>query len=289
MGILSEENNIIKDQGIRRYVFYLLEPWSSEKGFSLVLDALITAVIIINIFTLTLETVAGMPSYVYDVIKLIDYFSIAFFTVEYFARIWVAVENKKIQAYRFPRLMFMITPFALIDLVAILPFYIMFFFNVNLKALLILRLFRLLKLVRYFKALRLMVNVFRAKSQELMIAVFFTLSILLFISFLMHYVEGPHQPDVFGSVPETLWWGIITLTTVGYGDVVPVTALGKFFGGCIAILGIGIFALPAGILASGFSDELERMTSTDTEDKDSDLVCPHCGENISVEHIHQND
>ncbi|MCH8546085.1 MAG: ion transporter, partial [Cryomorphaceae bacterium] len=166
MGILSEENNIIKDQGIRRYVFYLLEPWSSEKGFSLVLDALITAVIIINIFTLTLETVAGMPSYVYDVIKLIDYFSIAFFTVEYFARIWVAVENKKIQAYRFPRLMFMITPFALIDLVAILPFYIMFFFNVNLKALLILRLFRLLKLVRYFKALRLMVNVFRAKSQE---------------------------------------------------------------------------------------------------------------------------
>lgn len=288
MGV-KEENNIIKKEGLRRYMFYLLEPWSSDKGFSLVLDGIITAVIIINIFTLTLETVSGMPSYVYDIFKFIDYFSIAFFTVEYFARIWVSVESKTLQSYRFPRLMFMITPFAIIDLVAILPFYIMFFFNVNLKALLILRLFRLLKLVRYFKALRLMVNVFRAKSQELMIAVFFTLSILLFVSFLMFYVEGPHQPDEFGSVPETLWWGIITLTTVGYGDVVPVTALGKFFGGCIAILGIGIFALPAGILASGFSDELEKMTSNAPDEKDCAVVCPHCGGNISEKHIHDND
>jgi voltage-gated potassium channel len=275
---------------LRRKIFKHLEPWSSEDKTSLFVDGLVTAVILINVAALTVETLPDLPEFSYTYLWYVEIFSIVFFTVEYILRIWVAPENKSFSGFLYPRLRYLITPFAIIDLLAILPFYIMVVFSVNVKVLLILRLFRLLKLVRYFKALRLMVNVFRAKSQELMIAVFFTLSILLFISFLMHYVEGPHQPDVFGSVPETLWWGIITLTTVGYGDVVPVTALGKFFGGCIAILGIGIFALPAGILASGFSDELEKMTSSEEEEeKEQMLHCPHCGKSITEEHIHQND
>lgn len=282
-----------KKETLRKKFFKYLEPWSSDERVSLFVDALVTAVILINIAALTIETIPDLPKAYYRYLKKIEIFSIVFFTVEYVLRIWVAPENKSLSGFKFPRLRYLVTPFAVIDLLAILPFYIMVVFSINVKVLLILRLFRLLKLVRYFKALRLMINVFKAKSQELMIAVFFTLSILLFISFLMHYVEGPHQPDVFGSVPETLWWGIITLTTVGYGDVVPVTGLGKFFGGCIAILGIGIFALPAGILASGFSDELKKMTSSDPEDRDCVLLCPHCGGKIYEEHIeehiHDND
>ena len=280
------ENN---KQTIRNKVFKYLEPWSSVERASLFVDGLVTAVILINVAALTIETLPNLPEKIYKYLWYVEIFSIVFFTVEYILRIWVAPENKSFTGIKFPRLRYVATPFAVIDLLAILPFYIMVIFSINVKVLLILRLFRLLKLVRYFKALRLMMNVFRAKSQELMIAVFFTLSILLFISFLMHYVEGSHQPDVFGSVPETLWWGIITLTTVGYGDVVPVTALGKFFGGCIAILGIGIFALPAGILASGFSEELKKMTSSDSGEGDSVLLCPHCGGDISDQHLHKND
>ncbi|MCC5916249.1 MAG: ion transporter [Cryomorphaceae bacterium] len=261
----------------RQYMYFLLEPWSSDKGFSFFLDGIITAIIIINIIGLSLETVTGMPDFVYTVLRYIELFSIAFFTVEYLLRVWISIENDDYKKYVFPRLAYMVSFFAIIDLLAILPFYIMFFFQVNFKFLLILRLFRLLKLVRYFRALQLMTRVFQSKSQELFIAIFFTITLLIFISFLMYYVEGPHQPEHFGSVPETMWWGIITLTTVGYGDVVPITGWGKFFGGCIAVLGIGIFALPAGILASGFSNELEKMTATENEEKDIDFSCEKCG------------
>lgn len=287
---LEAEKKALKRLGPRRYAYFLLEPWSSDRDFSLLLDAVITVVILINIAALTIQTVANLPDYVYDVINWIEIGSIIFFTVEYLTRIWVAVEDETLQQYRFPRLRFMARPFAVIDLLAVLPFYLLLITGLNVKVLLILRLFRLLKLVRYFRALQLMLNVFRSKSQELLIALFFTLTILLFVSFLMYYVEGPHQPEVFGSVPETFWWGIVTLTTVGYGDVVPITPMGKFFGGCIAILGIGIFALPAGILASGFSEELKRVTeSKKSTDDENSIMCPHCGGNITEDMMHKHD
>lgn len=276
----TETNENEVKMTVRQKAFLYLEPWSSSKGFSLFVDGIVTAVILINVAALIVETVPELPGVVYTGLWIIELFSMAFFTIEYFMRIWVAPENPSLQKHRFPRLRYLITPFAVIDFFAILPFYLLAFLNFNVKFLLILRLFRLLKLVRYFKALQIMVRVFKSKSQELLIAVFFTLTILIFISFLMYYVEGPHQPDVFGSVPETFWWGIITLTTVGYGDVVPITPWGKFFGGIIAILGIGIFALPAGILASGFSTELEKITDdSDDDEPEASLaskVCPHC-------------
>ncbi len=261
----------------RKKAYLYLEPWSTNSGASLFVDGLVTAAILINIAALIVETVPNLSNFTYKSLWIIELFSITFFTIEYFLRIWVAPENKSLKKHKHPRLRYLITPFAVIDFMAILPFYLLLLFSFNLKFLLILRLFRLLKLVRYFRALQIMVNVFKRKSQELLIAVFFTLTLLIFISFLMYYVEGPHQPDVFGSVPQTFWWGIITLTTVGYGDVVPITGWGKFFGGIIAILGIGIFALPAGILASGFSTELEKITEVSSEDNESDEVyCPHC-------------
>ena len=263
---------------LRKYFYFILEPWSSDKGFSFFLDGIITTIILVNIVGLSMETIDGMAPEILKILKYVEIFSIIFFSIEYVFRVWVSVENDEFTRYRFPRLKYIITGFALIDLFAILPFYLMFLFGFNLKFLLILRLFRLLKLVRYFKALQLMTRVFKSKSQELLIAIFFTLSLLIFISFLMYYVEGPHQPEHFGSVPKTMWWGIITLTTVGYGDVVPMSVWGKFFGGCIAILGIGMFALPAGILASGFSNELEKMTTESSEENSIESEkCPHCG------------
>ncbi|MCH8553579.1 MAG: ion transporter [Schleiferiaceae bacterium] len=276
-------------ESFRKKLFHLLEPGSSPTGLSFFIDVLIAAVILINITSLIINTLPNLPTGIRQVLNWVEFYSVVFFSFEVILRWWVHVEHPKAKNYRFPRLYFFLTPFAVIDILAIAPFYLILFTHLNLKYLFLLRLFRLLKLVRYFKSLQLIGRVFATKSNELLISLFFTLTLLVSISFLIYYVEGPHQPDVFGSVPDAMWWGIVTLTTVGYGDVVPITVAGKILGGCIALLGVGLFALPAGILASGFSTELEKMTqeeaakrneAADTIQNKEWKYCPHCGKSI---------
>jgi len=136
------------------------------------------------------------------------------------------------------------------------------------------RLIRVLKIGRYSTSLRTLVNVFKRKKEELIISVFSMFLLLIIVSSLMYLIEHNAQPEVFSSIPASMWWGIITLTTVGYGDVYPVTIVGKFCGSFIALLGIGLFALPAGILASGFAEEIHRKKVDTTE------TCPHCGKSL---------
>jgi voltage-gated potassium channel len=134
------------------------------------------------------------------------------------------------------------------------------------------RLFLLFKLGRYASRMRLIRNVLVAKKEELVISTSIAVVALIFCSAAMYYVEKDHQPEAFSSLPASMWWAVETLTTVGYGDVVPVTAAGKVLGAMIALIGIALFALPAGILGGGFTDELARHK---TERK-----CPHCGKAI---------
>jgi voltage-gated potassium channel len=134
-----------------------------------------------------------------------------------------------------------------------------------------LRLARWLKIARYSQALDTLGRVLRSRKAELGITAFLGLLLLLFASSLMYFVEHEAQPRVFSSIPSAMWWGVVTLTTVGYGDIYPVTSLGKFIGGAIEILGIGLFALPAGIVASGFAEELQRRK------QERGHQCPHCG------------
>lgn len=165
---------------------------------------------------------------------------------------------------------------AIVDFLAILPFFLPVF-GLDMRMLRILRLFRLIrlfKIARYVKAIGLIADVFKQKKEELILSLVFTFFLLLLTSSVMYYVENNAQPDSFASIPQTMWWGISTLTTVGYGDVYPVTTLGKFFGGIISVLGIGLFALPTGILASGFASALEKSNVTDKNDGN---FCPHCG------------
>ena len=139
----------------------------------------------------------------------------------------------------------------------------------------VIRIFRVLKLVRYFRALRLLGHVIADRKEEL-VSIFLVLLILLALSSsLMYLVEHEDQPEVFTSIPATMWWSIVTLTTVGYGDTYPITALGQTIAAVIAILGIGMFALPAGLLGAGFVDALAAHRSEDSERR-----CPHCGELI---------
>lgn len=194
------------------------------------------------------------------------------FTVEYGLRIWSCTAEPRYSHPFTGRLKYAFTPLLLIDLIALIPFYLPF---LGLGDLRILRALRLLawaaRLGRYFEGIRTLGKVLRSKVQELFTVVLVLAVMLVLASAVMYYAEHEAQPDEFASIPEAMWWSIITLTTVGYGDVSPVTPMGKFMAGIIAVLGIGMFALPAGILGSGFLAEIQRRNS-------APRVCPHCGQ-----------
>jgi len=196
------------------------------------------------------------------------------FSVEYVMRIYVSdltfpSSNKLKSAFKF-----IFSAFGLIDLLAIIPFYLPFLIKIDLRFLRILRLMRFMrifKIHRYNNSLTLIYSVIKEKKSELAITRFVALLILLVASFLMYNVEGDVQPDKFPNMLSCLWWAIATLTTVGYGDVYPVTGLGKFLSAIIAVLGIGLVALPTGIISAGFVDKIGKK-------KREPKRCPHCGE-----------
>jgi voltage-gated potassium channel len=161
---------------------------------------------------------------------------------------------------------------AVVDLLAFLPFYLTFL-PIDLRFLRVFRLmalFRMFKIARYMQAMSIFRRVLKERREQLVLSFVFIIFILVIISFFMYYAEREAQPDKFGSIPDAMWWGMATLTTVGYGDVVPITPLGKFLGGIFAISGVAILALPAGILSSGFFELLHNPGG-------KKHVCPHCG------------
>ncbi len=253
----------------------------SNDPLSKAFDILLLGLIFLNVIAVALETVDSLYNQYQSWFKIFEGVSVLFFTVEYILRIWSCTVKT---AYRHPiwgRLKYMITPLALVDLLAILPFYLPLVapqLRVG-RSLRLLRLFRVLKLNRYTDSLKILGRVLRLKQEEILLSLF-VLSILLAVaSSIIYYAEHEAQPEAFSSIPEAMWWGTITLTTVGYGDVYPVTLLGRILGGMLAILGIGLFALPAGILASGFSEELQARKAKKRQD--STQICPHCGKTIN--------
>lgn len=167
----------------------------------------------------------------------------------------------------------------LLDLFAFLPFYVPFLIKFDLRFLRIFRLFRLFrifKLGRYSYALKTIGNVIKSKKEELLISLFVLFILLIFSSCLMYYIENEFQPDKFKNVFDAMWWSVATLTTVDYGDVYPVTYLEKLLGSFISLLGIGFFALPTGIIASGFAEEIRNKK------KRKKAKCPFCGNEFFI-------
>jgi len=237
------------------------------------LDMFIITLILLNVVAIVLESVAPIRARFQWHFMQFELFSVVIFSVEYILRIWTANLNPKFGKPFSGNIKYALTPMAIIDLMAILPFYLTIL-GVDLRLLRILRvlrIFRLFKIARYVEALNFITKVFRKKKEELVISLIFTGFLLLFASTLMYNVEHEAQPDKFSSIPTTMWWGIATLTTVGYGDIFPITPIGQFLGGVIAIIGIGLFALPTGILASGFSEEISKR-------KNQEEYCPTCGQ-----------
>lgn len=274
---------------LRRRVHGILRV-GSKRPVARAVNASIVVLILLNVVAIILETVQGLTIAYGPWLEAFEIFSVAVFTVEYLARLWVVPEDPMFRGAVRGRLRWMGTPLAIVDLLAILPFYLPMVVGLDLRFLRVLRLFRLvrvLKLARYSKAVRSMGRVFRAKRQQLLMTLFLVGVLLIVSSSLMYLAEHEAQPEDFSSIPHTLWWAVITLTTVGYGDAVPITPLGRALGAVIALLGIGMIALPAGILGSGFVDELQREEA-ETEaiedhaawEGDRPGTCPHCGKDL---------
>jgi voltage-gated potassium channel len=261
----------------REQVFNTLSGQSTDR-FGRALNVFFIALICLNVLAVILET----DKAIHNPNRLVFYsfllFSTIVFTVEYALRLWACTAEPRYRDPILGRVRYALTPLAIIDFITIIPFYLTFFVQDQpvvrvLRLLIVLRIF---KLSRYHASFDVLAIVLRKKRWELFATAIIGATLLVLASTLMYLVEGPAQPDKFGSIPDAMWWGTITLTTVGYGNVYPITALGKVLGGFIAFLGIGLFALPTGILGSGFYEEVQRRK----RERQEPLTCPHCGKEI---------
>jgi voltage-gated potassium channel len=263
---------------LRQRVYEILEVAASGDRASRVFDISIMALIALNVIALVLETVESVDARIGPFLDVFEIVSVLIFSAEYVLRIWSCTVDRKYGAPVRGRLRFARTPMAMIDLLAVLPFYLPFL-GVDLRLIRSVRLFRLFrvaKLGRYSQALRTFGRVFANKKEELAVTLFVLFLLLLFASSAMYFAEHQDQPEVFSSIPAAMWWGVATLTTVGYGDVCPVTPIGKVIAAIIAIIGIGTFALPTGILGAGFVEEVQKR-------KKQPQTCPHCGKELDAQ------
>ncbi len=212
----------------------------------------------LNVVAIILESVDVIYHRYERVFWYFEVFSVVAFTIEYIARVWSSIDLEE-TSDRSPvlgRIKYMLTPLALVDLIAILPFYLSFYVAFDLRFLRGLRLLRLFKLTRYSPALSALLDVVQQEAEALVAALVVLLMLLVMAAGGIYILENDIQPETFGSIPGAMWWAIVTLTTLGYGDVVPVTTGGRIFGGLIGLLGIGMIALPAAIMASGFAENI---------------------------------
>jgi voltage-gated potassium channel len=245
---------------LRREVHDVLEVAGDAHPMGRVVNGFIIVLIFLNAIAFAADTVPELAGRYRWEFAAFNAFSVIVFTVEYALRIWSAVEIPMLS--RLPRwqarLRYAMRPMMIIDLLAFLPWYLHWLYPLDLRLLRVFRLFRLLMLVRYSPALQTLGRVVTDEYRALLGALLVILILLLFASSGMYLIERHMQPDKFGSIPQAAWWALATLTTVGYGDVVPVTPLGKMLGGVVMLLGVGMIALPVAIIATGFSQESTR-------------------------------
>lgn len=264
-------------QKVKERIFKILEAASARDSLSRAFDVFITTLISLNVIAVILETVKTLSSQYVLFFRIFEVSSVLVFTIEYLLRLWTCTANKRFKRPLKGRIRFALTPLALVDLMAILPFYLPMIIPFDLRfirAVRLFRIFRIFKMGRYSRSLKTLGKVLKEKKEELLTSIFAILILLVIISSLMYFVENEAQPEAFSSIPTAMWWGITTLTTLGYGDIYPVTPIGKVLGSMIAVLGIGMFALPTGILSSGFIEVVQRR-------RRKPKICPHCGKDIN--------
>ncbi|MGE5416197.1 MAG: ion transporter [Acidobacteriota bacterium] len=244
-----------------------------------IIDGSLLVLIILNVLAVMVGTVEEITVSYGRALYIFEIFSVVIFTIEYLLRIWCCTLDERFSGPLTGRIRFFFQAMTLIDLAAILPFYLPMLVTLDtrfLRALRLFRLFRVLKVGRYSNSVRLLGLVLSKKREELVVSFSAVMVILIIISSVMFFLEHDSQPDKFSSIPATMWWGVACLTTVGYGDVFPVTVMGRILGALAAVVGLALFALPTGIIAAAFYEELESHKNQ------SQGTCPHCGKEIQL-------
>jgi voltage-gated potassium channel len=261
-------------------VHILLHPELGNSKWDKVINGGIIILIILNIVAVMLETVHSIHEPYKQFFHDFDVFSVAVFTTEYVLRVWSVNHDPKYRHSVRGRLKYIFSAGALIDLLAILPFYLHALIGFDLRILRILRLlrfFRLFRLTAYMKATKLVVNVFKSRFSELVLSLILTFFLIIIASCLVYFAEHEEQPESFTSIPATIWWAVVSLTTVGYGDMVPHTVCGKIFASMVLLAGVALLALPAGIITAGFLEESKKLK------KPRVFTCPHCHKEIDID------
>jgi len=229
--------------------------------------------IVLNVLAVIASTVDPIRVRYQTFLSAFEVLSVTVFAIEYLLRLASCTRDPRYARPLSGRLRWAFTPLAIIDLLAFAPALLPLVVGLDLRmlrAVRLLRILRILKLARYSKAVQSLGRAFSSRAPELAVTGLALAIVLILASSALYYAEREVQPDHFGSIPEAAWWGIVTLTTVGYGDLAPVTPLGRFCAAIVAILGLGLFALPAGILGSAFVEQVTHGRRN----------CPHCGKTI---------
>lgn len=244
----------------RRRVYEILERGDPGDAVSVAIYRSIVALIVLNLTAVALETVPEFNSRYGFLFELIEATSLLVFTVEYVLRLWIAVEHTPFQHLSplSARLRYVVSAPGLIDLIAILPFWFAFLLPPDLRVVQVMRMIRFLKIARYSAAMRSLLDVLYGERRALFGCFVILFGITLLAAAVMHLAEGRIQPEKLGTIPDAMWWAIVTLGTIGYGDVVPVTVLGKIVAAATIFLGLIMIALPVGIIANAFNEEIHR-------------------------------
>lgn len=257
--------HVVTGVGLRSKLYSQLESGTRNNSGLSVLNSLIIALVLVSFLALALETEETIGPAWRQGIDYLNIFIVVVFAIEYTVRLWVAGEDPRYRGLK-GRLRYIMTPYAITDLIAFLPELLWIIFTPAgvgddvLIILRVLRLARLVKLARFVPAFDVLGATVARAGTQLLTTLAMALALVYISAVALYFIEGVggQQQDGFSSIPRALWWAIVTLTTVGYGDVYPVTALGRVFAAIISLAGIGVVALPAGVFASAFSDELRE-------------------------------
>ena len=261
---------------VRQRAWQIVEVSGSKDTASRVFGIAMLTLIFLNVLAVIAGSIRSVQEQWGAVLNIFEIFSVIVFTVEYVVRLWSCIVDQRFSGHIVGRIRFALRAMTIIDLLSFLPFYLPLLGADlrSLRALRLLRLLRVAKVGRYYSSLNLIKHVIRSKKEELVLTSVLMALLLIVSSSLLYCCENEAQPKVFSSIPAAMWWSVTTLTTVGYGDMYPITVLGKVFASIVAILGIGMFALPAGILGAGFVEAIQKS-------KGSKATCPHCGKDIT--------
>lgn len=278
-------NQIVKTLKLRQKLYEYIDDERGNQKYDNLVEYFIFGLIIANVIALVLESYEEINVRYSTFFYLFEIFSVIVFSIEYCLRIWLADLKYPHLSPIKARVKYITSFMGIIDVFSILPFYLPYIIKVDLRAIRLLRLFRLLRLLklnRHFSSLQLISSVIKKTKQDLLVSIFLVSVLLIISSTVMYDIESKAQPEAFANIGQAMWWAVATLTTVGYGDIYPVTGLGKILSTFIALLGIGIVALPTGIISSAFIGEVQNKRAQ-KQHVAAQCTCPNCGTTFTTE------